>query len=64
VTARAGAIIVEVADDGAGGANPQGRGIRGLADRVETLGGTLAVASTPGQETRLTAVIPDGAGPP
>jgi signal transduction histidine kinase len=59
----ADAIIVEVADDGTGGADPQGPGIRGLADRVETLGGTLTVASAPGQGTRLTAVIPDGPGP-
>jgi signal transduction histidine kinase len=64
VTQRPGAITVEVADDGAGGANPQGRGLRGLADRVETLGGTLTVASAPGQGTRLTAVIPDGPGLP
>jgi len=62
VTARAGVITVEVADDGAGGADPQGRGLRGLADRVETLGGTLTVISAPGG-TRLTAVIPDGTGP-
>ena len=62
VTARADMITVEVADDGAGGANPQGGGIRGLADRVETLGGTLTVASAPGQGTRLTAVLPDGTG--
>ena len=53
-----------MADDGAGGADPQGRGIRGLADRVETLGGTLTVTSAPGQGTLLTAVIPDGAEPP
>jgi signal transduction histidine kinase len=64
VTARAGTVIVEVADDGAGGADPHGGGIRGLADRVETLGGTLTVASAPGRGTRLTAVIPDGAEPP
>jgi signal transduction histidine kinase len=63
VTARADGITVEVADDGAGGADPQGRGIRGLADRVETLGGTLTVASAPGQGTRLVAVIPDSAAP-
>jgi signal transduction histidine kinase len=63
VTAQAGAITVEVADDGVGGADHQGRGIRGLADRVETLGGTLTLVSAPGQGTRLTAVIPDGAGP-
>ena len=64
VAAQAGGITVEVADDGAGGADPAGRGIRGLADRVETLGGTLTVASAPGQGTRLTAVLPPGAGPP
>jgi signal transduction histidine kinase len=64
VTERPGGITVEVADDGAGGADPQGRGIQGLGDRVETLGGTLTVASAPAQGTRLTAVIPDGAGPP
>ena len=57
-------ITGEVTDDGAGGADHGGRGIRGLADRVETLGGTFTVASAPGQGTRLTAVIPDGAGPP
>jgi signal transduction histidine kinase len=64
VAAGAEGIIVEVTDDGAGGADPGGRGIRGLADRVETLGGTLTVASPPGQGTRLTAVIPHGSGPP
>jgi signal transduction histidine kinase len=64
VTERPGAIAVSVADDGVGGADPQGRGIRGLADRVETFGGTLTVATVPGQGTRLTAVIPDGAAPP
>jgi len=64
VTPRGGGITVEVSDDGAGGADPRGRGIRGLADRVETLGGTLTVTSAPGQGTLLTAVIPDGAEPP
>jgi signal transduction histidine kinase len=63
VTARAGAITVEVADDGAGGADPEGRGLQGLADRVEILGGTLTIASAPSHGTRLVAVIPDGAGP-
>jgi signal transduction histidine kinase len=63
VTAGAGGITVEVADDGVGGADPRGRGIQGLADRVETLGGTFTVTSPPGRGTRLTAVIPDDAGP-
>ena len=54
-----GRALVEVADDGAGGADPAaGSGLRGLADRVEALGGTLAVASPAGGGTRVTAVIP------
>jgi len=57
------AIRVEIDDDGAGGADPgRGTGLRGLADRVETLGGTLTVDSPPGRGTRLVAVIPHGAG--
>src|SRR5262249_2989182 len=60
VTEQAGAITVEVADDGVGGADPKGRGLRGLADRTETLGGTLTVASARGGGTRVAAVIPDG----
>jgi signal transduction histidine kinase len=64
VTPRSDGITVEVADDGVGGADPHGRGIRGLADRVETLGGTLTLASAPGKGTRLTAVIPDSTGLP
>jgi signal transduction histidine kinase len=58
-----GGIRVEVEDDGVGGADPgRGTGLRGLADRVETLGGTLTVDSPPGRGTRLVAVIPRGAG--
>ncbi len=58
-----GATTVEIEDDGAGGADPgRGTGLRGLADRVETLGGTLTVDSPPGRGTRLVAVIPHAAG--
>ena len=54
-----GVALVEVADDGVGGADPaKGSGLRGLSDRVEALGGTLAVESTPGGGTRLRAEIP------
>ena len=50
---------VTVDDDGVGGADPtRGTGLRGLADRVETLGGTFAVRSVHGDGTRLTAEIP------
>jgi len=59
-----GGTTVEVEDDGVGGADPgRGTGLRGLADRVEALGGTLTVDSPPGRGTRLVAVIPHGAGP-
>ena len=61
VTARDGLVRVEIEDDGVGGADPgRGSGLRGLADRVETVGGTLQVASVPGQGTRLAAEIPLG----
>jgi signal transduction histidine kinase len=49
---------VQVADDGAGGADPEGEGLRGLVDRVEALGGSLAVASPAGEGTRVTARLP------
>ena len=46
-------VIVDVRDDGAGGAEP-----RSIADRVEAVGGTLDVESPPGSGTRLRAEIP------
>jgi hypothetical protein len=65
---RGGVLAVEVADDGAGGADPAGgSGLRGLADRVEALGGRLRLDSPPGRGTRLTARLPlaeaTGTGP-
>jgi signal transduction histidine kinase len=58
--ARAGpGIVVEVSDDGIGGADPvNGSGLRGLADRVEALGGSLQVQSPAGGGTSLRAEIP------
>jgi signal transduction histidine kinase len=53
----AGRLRVEVVDDGVGGALPGG-GLRGLADRVEALGGWIEVDSPPGEGTRLTAEMP------
>ncbi len=54
-----GRVVVEVADDGVGGADPeQGSGLRGLADRVAALRGRLEVESPPGEGTRLRAEIP------
>ena len=61
VAQRNGTASVEVSDDGVGGAVPaRGSGLRGLADRVEALGGTLMIESPPGLGTRLTAEIPCG----
>jgi signal transduction histidine kinase len=61
VTSGAGTITIVVSDDGVGGADPRtGSGLTGLADRVEALGGTFRVESTPGRGTRLAAEIPLG----
>jgi signal transduction histidine kinase len=52
-------VVFSVRDNGAGGADPnRGTGLRGLADRVEALGGKLELKSPPGQGTLLTASIP------
>jgi signal transduction histidine kinase len=54
-----GRVRVEVADDGVGGADAtNGSGLRGLADRVAALDGTLALDSPAGEGTRLRAEIP------
>ena len=54
-----GRLVVEVSDDGAGGARPDGgSGLRGLADRVASVGGVLRVDSPPGGGTRLDADLP------
>ena len=51
--------LVEVADDGVGGADDAGgSGLRGLADRVEALGGQLRISSPLGVGTTISAVIP------
>ena len=52
-------LLVEVADDGRGGADPAaGTGLLGLADRVEALGGSLEVDSPPGAGTHVKARLP------
>jgi signal transduction histidine kinase len=59
IRSPAGRLVVEVSDDGPGGAQPgAGSGLRGLADRVASLGGTLRVDSPDGHGTRLRAEIP------
>jgi signal transduction histidine kinase len=65
VSAQDGQVTVEVSDDGVGAAALDGgSGIQGLADRVGALSGSLAVDSTPGVGTRVTAVIPLSAAEP
>ena len=60
-TCAGGLLTVEVADNGIGGAAAgNGTGLRGLADRVGALGGTLTVASPLGRGTTLHAELPCG----
>jgi PAS domain S-box-containing protein len=59
VSRNDGRAIVEVEDDGVGGADPsRGSGLRGLADRIEALDGHLEIESAPGRGTTIRAEIP------
>ena len=59
LAASDGTVVVEVSDDGVGGADPaSGTGLRGLADRVEALDGSLEVESPIGGGTSLRAELP------
>ena len=59
VDRRNGYALIEVADDGVGGADPgRGSGLRGLADRVASLSGKLDIDSPRGGGTRIRAEIP------
>jgi len=54
-----GLFVVEVSDDGIGGADAgKGSGLRGLSDRVEALGGQLRVSSEHGRGTTVRAELP------
>ncbi len=54
-----GTLVVEVRDDGVGGADPsRGSGLTGLRDRVEALGGTIEISSPAGNGTSVTARLP------
>jgi signal transduction histidine kinase len=56
---RSQRLTIEIGDDGIGSATPTGgSGLRGLADRIEALGGRLTISSPPGRGTRLRAEIP------
>jgi signal transduction histidine kinase len=58
-----GRLRVEVSDDGGGGADAGGSGLRGLADRVTALDGDLEISSRRGEGTTVRATIPIGRRP-
>ena len=61
VERRNGSAVVEVSDDGVGGADPaRGSGLTGLADRLSAMDGRLRVVSPAGEGTIVTAEIPCG----
>ena len=61
VSRRNGVAVIEIADDGVGGADETaGSGLQGLADRVAALEGTLRILSPPGEGTVVTAELPCG----
>jgi signal transduction histidine kinase len=55
-----GALLIEVEDDGRGGAPVDGSGLGGIRDRVEALHGTLALTSPPRGGTLLQVELPCG----
>jgi signal transduction histidine kinase len=59
-----GVLAVEVRDDGDGGADREGHGLVGLADRVDALGGRLQIESSEGEGTVLAARLPLSTGWP
>jgi PAS domain S-box-containing protein len=64
VAPREDMLVVEVTDDGRGGARPtDGSGLGGLRDRVEALDGTFELESPPGEGTRIYAELPLAIGP-
>lgn len=63
LTEQDGDLVISVRDDGQGfdpAATPKGAGMQNMTDRLEALGGTLHITSTPGQGTTITGRIPTG----
>lgn len=62
LSAADGTAIVEARDDGHGGIDiSRGTGLRGLAERADTLGGELRISSPSGGPTVLTLILPEAA---
>jgi signal transduction histidine kinase len=57
-TTDGGRLAIRIEDDGVGGANTNGSGLRGLADRVAASGGTFTVQPGPEGGTWISAVLP------
>jgi signal transduction histidine kinase len=57
VQQREGLVVIDVRDDGVGGVDIAGSGMRGLRDRIEAVGGQMQLESPPGQGTHLRAAI-------
>ena len=55
---RGGILLLSVADDGVGGADPGGGGLSGLAQRARTVDGRLEITSPPGGPTRVAVELP------
>jgi signal transduction histidine kinase len=58
IAARDSILEIDVRDDGVGGVDRGGSGVRGLEDRVEALGGTFWLESPPGRGTSIHATLP------
>lgn len=58
VREEGGSVMARITDDGRGGADPRGSGLRGLADRFDALGGALRVADHPAGGTLVEARVP------
>jgi signal transduction histidine kinase len=60
IVRMADVLLLQVRDDGVGGADPSGSGLSGLRSRVEALDGSLQVTSPPGGPTTIRAQLPCG----
>ena len=60
VAFRAGYAHISISDDGVGGADPRGNGLRGMRDRVQALGGSFELTSPRKQGTMISVSLPVG----